>query len=96
MPDSTWVPEGNLAGFVWGRKSVILGVWAAPGAQESIKKCGGEAPHIFEGFPGPPGPPRLPKWPISDPDKNPARLPSGTQLLGQVFARLAHRLEAPK
>ena len=30
---SYWVPESSLAGFLWGRKSVILGVWAAPGAR---------------------------------------------------------------
>ena len=38
-----WVPEGSLAGFVVGRKSVILGVWAAPGARESLQKCGGRS-----------------------------------------------------
>ena len=35
-----WVPGGSLAGFLLGRKSVILGVWAAPGARESLQKCG--------------------------------------------------------
>ncbi len=40
------------------------------------KNVGGEAPHIFEGFPGPPGPAR----PQQCTPENPARLPSGTQI----------------
>ncbi len=28
-------------------QSAILGVWAAPGARETLQKGGGEAPHLF-------------------------------------------------
>ena len=46
-----WVPEGSLVGFLLGRKSVILGVWAAPGARESLQKCGGRRFfHLFYPF----------------------------------------------
>ncbi len=64
-----WVPEGSLAGFL----GCVFEVWPAPGARESLQK-GGEAPHIFEGFPGFPGLARP-----HPPKKNLARLPSGTQ-----------------
>ena len=37
---------GNLK-FVNGRKSVILGVWAAPGAPETLPKGGGRSPPPF-------------------------------------------------
>ena len=43
------------------RKSVILGVWAVPGAPETLPKGGGRSPHQAEWSPGPPGPPRPPK-----------------------------------
>jgi hypothetical protein len=47
--------EGILDLFK-GRKSVILGVWAAPrGPGDPSKRS-----------PEPPGPPKPPKWPISD------------------------------
>jgi hypothetical protein len=39
-------------------KLVILGVWAAPGAPETLAKGGGLRPHLSEGSPRPPGPPR--------------------------------------
>ncbi len=42
---------------------------------KTLKKVGGEAPHIFEGLPGPPGPAR----PAKHTSKKTARLPSGTQ-----------------
>ena len=53
--DLIWVPEGSLAQFF----RCIFEVWLAPG--EAFKNVGGEAPHIFEGFPGPPGPARSQK-----------------------------------
>ncbi len=48
-PLVSWVPEGNLAGFVGVR---FFEVW------KDLKNVGGESPHRFEGFPGPPGPAR--------------------------------------
>ena len=36
-----WVPEGQSGRICLGRKSVIWGVWVAPGARESLQKCGG-------------------------------------------------------
>ncbi len=69
-----------------GRRSVILGVWAAPGGPETLPKGGGLRPHILEGFPGRPGPAR----PQKRTPKNPAGLPSGTQmrfLLGSFQSR---------
>jgi hypothetical protein len=54
---------GNFK-FAKGRKSVILGVWAAPGPRRLFQKVEGFAPHLWE---GPPGPPRPPKWPMPDP-----------------------------
>ncbi len=55
-------PRGCTLGenlkFVKGRKSVILRVWAAPGASETLPKGGGLRPQLLEGSPGPPGPPR--------------------------------------
>jgi hypothetical protein len=44
--------EGILK-LVKGWQSVILGVWAAPGAPET-QKAGGFAPHLLQGSPGPP------------------------------------------
>ncbi len=51
-------------------------VWPTPKARESQQNVGGEAPHIFEGFPGPTGPAR----PQKRTPTNPARLPSSTQI----------------
>ncbi len=51
----------------------IFEVWPAPGARESLQKCGGLRPP-------PPGPARLQKCT----PKNPARLPSGTQLMVRI------------
>ncbi len=45
--------------FVYDRKSVILGVWAARGAQEALPKGGGLRPPPFARVSGAPGPPRL-------------------------------------
>ncbi len=49
-PDSLWAPD--ILGLVWPRS----GRPRRPG--KAFKNVGGEAPHIFEGFPGPPGPAR--------------------------------------
>ena len=48
----------------------MLKVWAAPEAPETVRKVGGEAPHLLQGSPGPPGPPRPQKSTISDRPKN--------------------------
>ncbi len=51
------------------------------GPGKGFKNVGGEAPHIFEGFPVPPGPARPQKFSQQIPARLPsARLPSGTQL----------------
>jgi hypothetical protein len=43
------LPDGVLAdgGLVIYGKSVMLGVWAAPGGFRTIRKGGGEAPRLF-------------------------------------------------
>ncbi len=46
------------------RKSVILGVWAAPGGPETLAKGGGRSPPPFGRVSGPPRPPNPPKWPM--------------------------------
>ena len=46
------------------------------GPRKAFKKVGGEAPHLFEGLVGLPGPAR----PQKRTPKDPARLPSGTQV----------------
>ncbi len=39
---------GFLVHAFWaGRESLIFGVWAAPGAREAIRKCGGLRPPYF-------------------------------------------------
>ncbi len=48
------VPEGSLAGFL----GCVFEVWPAPGARETFKNVGGEAPHVLEGSPVPEGPAR--------------------------------------
>ncbi len=68
-----WVLEGSLAGFVRG---TCLRSGRPRGPGKALKKVGGFAPHILEGFPGPPGPAR----PQKRTPKNPARLPSGTHV----------------
>ena len=42
-----------LTGGVPKLREIILdlGVWAAPGDREPLKKVGGFAPRLFEGFP---------------------------------------------
>ncbi len=40
------------------RKSLILWVWTAPGARETLPKGGGFASRLLKGSPGHPGPPR--------------------------------------
>ena len=56
--------------FLVGRRSSILGIWAAPGGLETFQKGGGCAPRLFGGFPGRPGPPRPPKSTFSGRSKN--------------------------
>ena len=56
--------------FLADRRSSILGVLAAPVGRETLQKVGGEAPHLFGGFPGRPGPPRPPKSTIPGRPKN--------------------------
>jgi hypothetical protein len=51
----------NILEFVKDWESVILGVWVAPGAFETLQQGGGEAPHLLQGSPGRPGLPRPPK-----------------------------------
>ncbi len=53
-----------------GRRSSILGAWAAPAAQETIPEGGGLRPHLLEWFLGPPGPPRPQESTISGRPKN--------------------------
>ena len=47
-----WAKSGSTVGgnfhFVKDRKSVILEVWAAPGAPEALPKAGGLAPNEVE------------------------------------------------
>ncbi len=60
------------------------------GPGKAFKNVGGEAPHLFEGFPRPPGPARIQKRTPT----NPARLPSGTRFetrpAAQVMRPSAH------
>ena len=44
--------HGNFKLFKDG-KSVILGVWAAPGAPETLQKGGASPPTFLKGSPGP-------------------------------------------
>ncbi len=46
---------GRNLKFVKGWKSVILGVWAAPGAPETLPKGGGLRPLLFARVSGAPG-----------------------------------------
>ena len=46
-----------------GRRSIILGVWAAPGAPETLPKGGGLRPPPFARVPGAPGAPRAAQTP---------------------------------
>ena len=55
MGSYIWVPEGSLAGFIWGA-FLRSGRPRRPG--KALKNVGGFAPHMFEGLPGPPGPAR--------------------------------------
>jgi len=52
--------RSEIGNLLKDRKSLILGVWAAPGASASISLGRGPRPHLFEGFPGLPGYPRPP------------------------------------
>jgi hypothetical protein len=55
------------------------------GPGKAFQTVGGEAPRIFEGLPGPPGLAR----PQKCTQKDPARLPSGTQHTGSCACRPA-------
>ncbi len=57
------------------------------GLGKAFRNAGGEAPHLFEGFPGPPGPARPQKFT----PKNLARLPSGTQVAAPSENGTGHR-----
>ncbi len=46
------------------RESIIFGVWAAPGAPETLPKNEGQSP---QGLRGPRGRPDPKKWPTADP-----------------------------
>ncbi len=60
----------------------IFEVWPAPGAREGFQKCGGAKPPTFwKVFPGPRGRPDL----KNAPNKNPARLPSSTEVFVAGF-----------
>ena len=56
-PD-TWL---QIIIFAKGRELVILGVWGAPGAPETLQKGGGEAPAPSEMAPEAPGAAQTPK-----------------------------------
>ena len=44
-PAVDWVPESNLAGFLLGRKSVILGVLASSKTGQHQNRSSGRPPH---------------------------------------------------
>jgi len=70
------VPEGGLAegglGFAW--KSVVFGVWAAPGGFKTIQKGGGRNPPAFWMVLKPPGAAQTPKTTDLQPIQNPPLL----------------------
>jgi hypothetical protein len=68
--------------FCWG--GVFLRSGRSRGPGKAFQNVGGEATHIFKGFPGPAGPAR----PQTRTPKNPARLPSGTQPMHSPFTTL--------
>jgi hypothetical protein len=67
----TWLHSGRglkMKGFLWGRTSVILGVWAGPRGFRTIQKGGGGfAPNLFGGVPRPRGPAQTPQMTDSRP-----------------------------
>ena len=70
--------------FLTGRESLILGVWAAPGARETFQKGGGLRPPPFWRVSGRPGPPRPPKSTI------PGRSKNHIFRLGRPSSRISH------
>ena len=60
-PGHTQTLAANCNIYLRGRKSVILGVWAAPGAPETLPKGGGLRPPPFGRVSGAPGAAQTPK-----------------------------------
>ncbi len=77
--------------FVKDRKSVILGVWAAPGAPETRSKGGGRSPPPFGRISGAPGAAQTPKMTDFRPSTN-YKIPSqSTATIWRGARQLAHR-----